>query len=185
MQPDAPSVMERYAQATRTSDLTVGKSHQGHKDADVLLAAGYAARQGAYGQQALLINRMLVTGDYKQLPMALVIVRRWLMGAMHHRPRVLPMLKSKDVDDVAKVTLKWWLKGVCPHCDGRGHELVYPGAQVTSTRECKPCEGQGRTTLDRIAGQHWEPARWVAARLDLLMDQIEQDMKHALARREA
>lgn len=105
------------------------------------------------------------------------------MGAMYHK-RELPRLNSKHIDQVVAVTLRWWLKGVCPHCDGRKFELVHEGAQVTSTHACKPCEGQGRTTLDRIAGEHWEAARWLAGRLDMLMDRVEQDMKAALARNE-
>lgn len=174
-----PSVLEKYARATRTSDLTMGKSHQGFKDADVLLAAGYAGRRG--GREALLINRMLVTGDYKQLGLAIVVSKRWLMGAMHHR-RALPKMNSTEVNDVANVTLRWWLSGVCPHCEGRGKELVYPGAQVTSTHDCKRCDGIGRAPLERVARPHVEAARFLADMLDRLMDQVSQDMAQALRR---
>jgi hypothetical protein len=176
-------VLERYAAATQTSDLTMPRVGHGVRDADVLLAAGYAARKSPHGFEALMINRMLVTGDYKQLPMVSVVAKRWLIGAMYHR-RELPKLNSKHTGEVVTVTLRWWLKGVCPHCDGRGKDLVYPGAQVTSAKDCKPCEGQGRATLDRVAGEHWQAARWLAGRLDRLMDQVEIDMRCALARKE-
>ena len=173
--------MERYASATRTADLTV---REGHCDADILLAAGYAARQDEKGRQALMLNRMLVTGDYAGLPAMAEYAYRWCKSeAFRPRSELPKAITRRDLLAVCHVTLKWWLRKVCPHCEGRKFELVYAGAQVTSTRPCKPCEGQGRTPLDNLAGTHWREARWLASEFDRLIDKIEQDMRYALARR--
>ena len=40
-------------------------------------------------------------------------------------------------------------------------------------------------SLDRLAGEHWQAARWLAAELDRLLDKIEHDMKAALKRQGA
>lgn len=179
--------MERYAKATRASDLTPSRLalDEGLRDADVLLAAGYAARQDEKGRQALMLNRMLVTGDYKQLDVMVEYAYRWCRSeAFRPRSELRKNVARKDLLQVCVVTLKWWLRKVCPHCEGRKFELAYPGAQVTSTRPCKPCQGQGRTPLDVLAGPHWREARWLANEFDRLMDKVEADMKVALARKE-
>jgi hypothetical protein len=181
------SLLERYAQATRSSDLRPSRLalDEGRRDADFLLAAGYAARADEKGRQALMLYRMLVTGDTARLPVMAHYAYKWVRSESCRRGgEVDKRISHKDLMQVCNVTLRWWLRKVCPHCDGRGVELVYPGAQVTSARACKPCSGEGRTPLDVLAGQHWQPARWLASEFDRLMDRIEQDMKTALSRGE-
>jgi hypothetical protein len=182
-----PSLLERYASATRANDLRPSRLwlDEGLRDADILLAAGYASRQDEKGRQALMLNRMLVTGDYNRLPVMAEYAYRWVKSESFKRGSELPRnITRRDLLQVCLVTLRWWLRKVCPHCNGRKFELVYPGAQVTSTKECKPCEGQGRTPLDNLAGDHWREARWLANEFDRLMDKVEQDMRYALSRKE-
>jgi hypothetical protein len=158
---------------------------EGLRDADILLAAGYAARQDDKGRQALMLNRMLVTGDYGHLYAMVEYAYRWCKSeAFKPGSDLRKNVNRRDLLQVCNVTLRWWLRRVCPHCQGRKFELVFPGSQVTSTRECKPCEGQGRTPLDNLAGDHWREARWLANEFDRLMDKVEQDMRYALSRKE-
>ena len=182
--PTKPSVLERYAGATQTSDLTVSKIHEGLCDADILLAAAYAAHSDSIGLQALKINRMLVTGDYSGLKDSVDHAYGWVRSAQMGRKAVLPHATSKATYEVVNVTMRWWLRGVCPACDGRRLSLVYPGAQVTSAKDCKVCDGAGKVSLDKLAGPHWAAARWLAAELDRLLEKIERDMQAALTRRE-
>jgi hypothetical protein len=185
---EAPSLMERYARATRTSDLLLRETRVG--DADVLLAAGYAARNNERGRQALMLNRMLFTGDYNRLDVMVEYSYRWLKSEIvRARRNGLPMVNRKDGLDVCAVTLRWWLQKVCPACEGRRLELVYPGAQVTSTRACGTCDGHGRIDLDALVrrsgyAKHLESARWLASEFDTCIDMIERDMRAALARGE-
>lgn len=181
-----PSIMERYASATRSTDLTLAKlENGGFRDADLLMAAGYAARQDERSRQALMLNRMLVTGDYARLPVMAEYAYRWVKHEAFRPGGTLDKrINRRECIEVCTVTLKWWLRKVCPHCDGRGVELIYPGAQVTSARPCKPCEGQGRTPLDNLAGKHWQAARWLASEFDILIDKVERDMRAALSRRQ-
>ena len=53
---ETPSVMERYAAATQTADLTLRK---GRCDADMLLAAGYAAHHDETGMAVEQRDRVL------------------------------------------------------------------------------------------------------------------------------
>jgi hypothetical protein len=58
---DRPKLDETYARATRSSDLTPSAEHR--TDADILLAAGYAAQKNRHGMVALMAYRMKITGD--------------------------------------------------------------------------------------------------------------------------
>lgn len=176
-----PSVLEKYAAATQTSDLTL---REGRCDADMLLAAGYAAHHDEVGRQALMINRMLVTGDYSRMDVAVEYAYRWVRSAQMGRKAALPHSDRKTTMNVVNVTMRWWLRGVCPACDGRRMSLIFPGAQVTSAKLCHVCDGAGKVSLDKLAGEHWQAARWLAAELDRLLDKIEHDMKAALKRQE-
>lgn len=187
MSDDKATLLERYAQATRSSDLRPSRLSldEGRRDADFLLAAGYAARADEKGRQALMLYRMLVTGDTANLPVMAEYAYRWVRSESCRRGGDIDRrITRRDLLQTCNVTLRWWLRKVCPHCQGRKVELVYPGAQVTSARPCKPCGGEGRTPLDNLAGPHWQAARWLASEFDRLMDRIEQDMKTALSRGE-
>lgn len=174
-----PSTMESYARAVKSSDLSVRS--RGFGDADVLLAAGYAARNDDRGRQALMLNRMLYTGDHGRLLVMVEYCARWVKGQMYRKGAdKLPRMDHGTVKDVCALVLTYWLTGQCPHCKGRGHRLIFKGAQVTEAGPCPHCGGTGRTDLDRLAGEHWRAARWLASELDLLIEKIEIDMRKAL-----
>lgn len=177
------TTMERYANALKSSDLSV--SSRGFGDADILLAAGYASRQDDRGRQALMLNRMLYSGDHGRLLVMVEYCARWVKGQMYRPgPDRLPKMDHATVKDVCALVLSHWLTGQCPHCKGRGHRLIFKGAQVTEAGPCPHCDGTGRTDLDRLAGEHWKAARWLASELDRLIEKVERDMRSALSRRE-
>lgn len=52
-------------------------------------------------------------------------------------------LTDRNVRRVAEGSLLMHLHPTCPHCRGRGYELV-PGAPTVSERVCQPCGGNGQ-----------------------------------------
>ena len=141
-------------------------------------------KDGFYVTDLIGMGVNQVTGDYSRLNVAVEYAYRWVRSAQMGRKAKLPHATSKDTYAVVEVTMRWWLRGVCPACDGRRLSLVFPGAQVTSARVCHVCDGRGKVSLDQLAGPHWQAARWLAAELDRLLDKIEVDMKAALKRQE-
>lgn len=174
---ERPTVAERYDLATDTTDLTL---RGGRCDADLLLAAGYAAAGNVRGQQALALYRMKATGDRAGLTALLDTSTGWLVGRSRRGGRA--DLTSKQAQAVAGTVLLWWLEGVCPHCEGRRYELV-PGTQITSDNLCHVCAGKGKEPVEhRMRRELQEPAIWLASEFEALMSYILADMGARLKR---
>ena len=182
---DRPTVLERYSTALLSSDLSVSTERTG--DADLLIAAGIAAQADERTRQSIMLYRMVHSGHATQEQQLVMIhyAYRWVKSQMFRPGRDrLPKMDHAEVMDACAVVLIWWLSKRCPHCKGRRFELASPGAQVTSQRICKHCDGTGNVSLDRLAGDHGPAARWLANEFDLAIDRARGAMVAALYRRD-
>lgn len=176
MTTDTPTVGDRYARATSSSDLTL---HAGRCDADKLLAAGYAARRDTRGLMALHVYRMRVTGDRAGLPPAIDTAIGWIVGR-GVRAGGRNKVSRLDAREVAERTLHWWLQDVCSACEGVKYERV-PGTPKLSAKLCIVCQGVGRHPLTSIVKpKHLEHSRWLASELDALCGYVMADMARLL-----
>lgn len=172
---DRPTVGERYDLATDANDLTL---RAGRCDADILLAAGYAAAGNVRGTQALSLYRMKATGDRAGLTLLMTTSAGWLMRRSRRGGRA--DLTQRQAEAVAGTVLLWWLEGVCSHCEGRRYELV-PGTQIVSDNLCKVCDGAGKEPVHhRMRKELHEPARWLAGEFESLMSYVLSDMASRL-----
>lgn len=172
---DRPNVGELYDRSTGTSDLTL---RPGKCDADVLMAAGYAAQGSRRAQVALSLYRMRATGDRHGLADVLHQSADWLLD--WKPPPGIKRLRKSEAADVAKRVVKWWMAGVCNHCQGRQYELI-PGTRVCSDDVCPACHGRGREPVEQwVLRQQQEPARWLASEYDQLVSSILSNMARRL-----
>lgn len=174
----ASTVGERYDLATDAHDLTL---RPGRCDADVLLAAGYAAAGNARGAQALALYRIRATGSRNGLAQIVDVAAGWMVD---RRPQPgEKTLRLGAARDVSARVLLWWIDGVCPHCQGRRYELV-PGTQMVSDNLCWACDGAGRLPVeDRVRREHQTAARWLAAEFDRMLAYVMADMARRLSPR--
>ena len=171
---DRPTVGERYEHAADTSDLTL---RPGRCDADLLLAAGYAAQGNVKGTQALTLYRMRATGSVDGLSPLVSAATGWLLD---HRTPGERQLRIQDAQHIASTVVHWWLAGACTHCEGRRYELV-PGTQIISDDLCRVCDGRGKEPVEhRLRREHQEHGRWLAAEFERLQSYILSDMAQRL-----
>lgn len=173
---DRPSLGERYETAADTSDLTLHFDRR--SDADILLAAGYAAAGNVRGTQALMLYRMRATGDRSGVRELARVSSGWLMG---WRPPVgVKPLRRAQCQEIAAAVIHWWFEDSCSHCHGRRYELV-PGTNVVSDNLCHVCNGAGKEPVDhRLRREHQEAGRWLANQFEDLMSYILADMAKRL-----
>jgi hypothetical protein len=105
--------------------------------AEYLIALGWV---GIHHRTASAIYRMVHSMDGRRYADTLRMVemlvshlaarRRWDCKPHHHRK-------------IAKDALDFVLHPTCPHCEGRGYEVV-PGSGRLSDRVCHSCGGAGR-----------------------------------------
>lgn len=173
------SVEERYDVATETSDLSL---MPGRCDADVLLAAGYAASRNTRGAQALALYRMRATGSRAGMARAIDWAAGWLLDRRLPWPNRKPV-RVNEAREIATAVLQWWLDDVCRQCQGRRYELV-PGTQVVSDNICHACAGTGRSPVqDRVRREHQDCAQWLAGECERAMAFVLSDMARRLSQR--
>jgi hypothetical protein len=148
---DRPKLDETYARATRSSDLSASSEHR--TDADILLAAGYAAQKNRNGMVALMAYRMKVTGD-RASKVEIVEALIDHMGYEVKRRRTLPMINRPNARMVVQTVINWWSSDNCEVCTGRlmerhtsrrsGARHVKEPANVTSRRSATDSSGTPR-----------------------------------------
>lgn len=180
---------ERYARSTTTRNL--GLVVDGRCDADVLIAAGWAAKDPRRSA-ALALYRMAVTGDMNGLQPIAETMDGWLNGKLQRKAgkggatlRPVPKLQRREM--VVHV-LRWWLKPTCGYCEGRGFELVgddeAEGARALSARACKACHGTGKRPVEREVPPHLrEAAKLLADQLGSLVLMVTGEMARLLNER--
>lgn len=176
---DSPTIQERYTRITGTSDLTV---HGGKRcDADILLAAGFAAARDARGALALDAYRLSAQADMQSLARLLPAMDDMLNRYLSRGGR-RPMAKAARRALVLAI-LQWWAHPVCSYCEGRGFDLL-EGAPQLGTSTCHACAGTGVTPLGRIVPAQLEGlAAWLAAELERMTSFIQTEMGRRLSNR--
>lgn len=139
------SWQERIASAQGSSDLSEGQDGE-VADVDLVRACGLVSATLPLG---VALWRLKHGDDIRELRMALEGLER------------LARLAKREIsrERIAAV-LRHWIDDACPHCDGRGYEVV-PGAPSLSDRPCGHCGGKGRVELPAS-----EPAsEWLLAEI--------------------
>ena len=173
---DRVTVVDRYQFATGSSDLTMRST--GVSDADVLLAAGFAAANDKRGEFGLLMHRMRGSGDRRGFESACAQAERWLVGrGVRQREKIA----KRDARHIAELVVNWWLHDVCVSCQGR-RWLGVPGTMRLSATECHACHGSGRRPLETIIPRHHAgQARWLSAEFDSIAAYVVGQMARRIA----
>ena len=143
---EKPTISERYIGATNSRDLSLDFNKR--TDADVLLAAGYAAAGNAAASLALRVCRMKPTGDKTPFRELADIAGAWLLGRSRHKGR--RKLAPIQARDLATRTLFYWLNPACPPCGGLGHPLMPNSPVINFGHDCPVCHGTGKYPIHRI-----------------------------------
>lgn len=172
-----PRLDERYASATRSADLGLSPEHR--TDADVLLAAGYAAQKNRNGMVALMAYRMKITGDRASKGEITDLLMERLLHqdarARHGRKN----LNRPNARFVVETVLGWWATDNCVVCTGRKMQPI-PGTPHLSANWCEACAGGGKRPIPDV-GERFNPhAAWLAAELDHMLTFIVGDMAKKL-----
>lgn len=179
---DRPDIAERYATATNSDDLT--PDLRGRTDADVLLAAGIAARKDPRRQLAMAAFRMSVRGDMAGLMEVVDAADGWLVGRLSRggrRPLPRATRRQLVVD-----TLQWWISPICGYCGGTGKlTALVEGSDESAGRlsgqACSCCRGTGRKPLAReVPPALQKHAEWMVSELDKLVAWVQADMKRVV-----
>lgn len=163
---------------------TLGESYStavgcGRTDADVLLAAGYAATHNATGVLALAIWRMKTTKTREGFEDVARRAAGWLQG--QGRRHKLPALRREEALEVARIALQWWLDDTCPACEGRRHPTVKGTKQLDYGHDCKTCHGTGKIPVERIiATDRRAHARYLDNEFSAMAGGIFRDMAAVL-----
>lgn len=174
---DQISIAERYSKVTATSNLCV--KLDARCDADILLAAGFAAARDKRGAIALDVYRLGARGDLQGLPNVLEEVENLLNGHLHRKGN-RPMPKAARRALVMSV-LEWWAHPACSYCEGRGFELI-DGTPNLSAKECSGCHGTGLTPIARVVpGPMKRYAEWIACELERMASSIHAEMSKLLS----
>jgi hypothetical protein len=172
---DRPKLDETYARATRSSDLTPSAEHR--TDADILLAAGYAAQKNRHGMVALMAYRMKITGDRASKGEIVEL----LVDMIAHKVsrRKLPSINRDRSRVVVQTVVAWWANDNCETCTGRLMEPI-PGTPHLSANYCKACAGGGKRPIPDQGARFNQHAEWLAAELDHMLTFIVGDMARML-----
>lgn len=148
-------ILERYAQAVNSGDLTV-EERTTFSDTDVLGAAGLAGRWNPLG---IALTRLFADGKPEQALAELSEMAFKRSRTLHVR------LSRLQAGDVAKAVLGWYRHGVCQPCGGTGFQRVKDTPSLGD--ECPHCLGTGRLPFDRqFAEEHLTLARWLSGEID-------------------
>lgn len=174
---ERPIVSERYASATGSVDLTPRST-----DADLLLAAGYAAAHDTAGALALSLYRMRETGDHRGFDALVQHATNRIVGRMHRPGRErLPKMSREAAREVSGLVLLWWLRPTCPQCQGRRHPTIKHSARLNYSHACTGCRGTGEIPVTKLVqpGQH-EHAVWLVEDLNAMAGRVFADMARML-----
>lgn len=175
---EKPSIGERYERATNSRDLSVDA--QRRTDADVLLAAAYAASGNAAASLALRFYRMRATGDKTPFRELADIAGVWLLGRSRRKGR--RDLNEIQAKDLATRTLFYWLDPVCKPCNGLGHPLMPNSPVINFGHDCPVCHGTGQYPVHRIVPPGTaDEARWLIDEMDRMTGIVFNDMARLLA----
>ncbi len=175
---DKPSIGERYERAANSRDLSVRPECR--TDADVLLAAAYAASGNAAASLALRFYRMRATGDKTPFRELADIAGAWLLGRSMRRGR--RKLRGIEARDLATRTLFYWLNPACPVCNGLGHPLMKNAPVLNYGHDCPTCHGTGQYPVHRVVPPGTsDEARWLIDEMDRMCGIVFNDMGRLLA----
>lgn len=168
-------VREQYARATQARDLTL--EPEALSDADVLLAAGYAAQGDAGRAVALTIHRALVTGS----PASMHEAVDWCADWIQHRSR--KGYGRAERRDLARRVLGWVRDHRCPQCHGTG-VIAVEGTGGRLANVCTHCRGSGVVLLrECLPHKHVVIAEQLADELARLTGVVISDMARRLTLR--
>lgn len=172
------TVAERYATATRSSDLSPPTTRR-LTDAEVLLAAGIAASGDARKSLALRIYRLGVTGDTTNLWSIVEEADGWLHRHLDKRGRH-QMPKAARRALVVRV-LQVFMDPRCDYCYGNGKVAEEEdGRKVHSA--CPACGGTGLKPLAReVPRVHRQAAEWLLQQIHQQAAIIHAEMARLLA----
>lgn len=173
---ERPRLDESYARATRATDLSASTEHR--TDADVLLAAGYAAQGNRNGRVALMAYRMKISGDRSQK--AEIVEALMDMVAKKVARRTLPSVNRARSRVIVETVIGWWANDNCEVCTGRKMEPI-PGTPHLSANWCSACNGLGTRAIPDQGPRFNPHARWLAAELDMMLAVIVGQMAKRLA----
>lgn len=172
------TVAERYARATRSSDLGQSAEHQ--TDADVLIAAGIAASGNQRKILALAIYRLGVTGDMSGIHPIVEACDGWMAGHLSrkgNRPMPRAARRALIVD-----VLGWYMHPRCDYCGGTG-VIAEEGTAGRMTSACTGCHGSGMKPLERqVPRAHVQPAQWLADQIQQYAAVIHSEMARLLGK---
>lgn len=177
---ERPKVSERYASATDSTNMAVVAKRC---DADMMLAAGYAAAGNLKGALALELWRMRASGDMRGFARVAETCADWIIARVH-RPgkQRLPKVRRIEAVDLSRIVLNWWLSAACKACEGRQHPLIPGSTRLDYSRECAECNGTGFALVDRVVpGKYRLHARFLADEIQALEGMIFSDMARLLA----
>lgn len=179
--PDRPTLQERYSAATQSRDLTLPLDGSTRTDADILLAAGYAAAGNTRASMALDFYRLKATGDLADFRRLADLAGTWLrVRSLRGGRRKMSMIQARDL---ATRVLFWWRSPACTPCAGRGHPLMPNSPVINPAHDCTVCHGTGMYPIHRIVPPGTaDEARWLADKVDELCGIVFQDMARQLAR---
>jgi hypothetical protein len=177
---DKPSIEERYVAATNSRDLSL--KPQARTDADILLAAGYAAAGNGRASLALAFYRLKATGDLAEFRALSNIAGAWLHGRSMRRGR--KKMRMIEACDLASRVLFWWIGPSCTPCEGRWHPLMPNSPVINPGHDCPVCRGTGQYPIHRIVPPGTaDEARWLVDEIDQHCGIIFSDMGRLLAAR--
>jgi len=175
---------ERYAIASTSGNLSPSATRR--TDADILLAAAYAALRGKNADErehkmlALAIYRMGATGDLRDLWSIVERCDSWMAGWLSRGGRrQLPAdVRRGIVVDV----LRWWTDPLCHYCGGTGRTVIEGTAGILGS-PCSACQGTKKRPLAREVPRVYAPhAQWLADELGRYAAIVTGDMAKLLAR---
>lgn len=148
-------ILERYAQAVNSDDLTVDERTV-MSDTDVLGAAGLAARHNELG---IALTRLFADGR----PQDVLAV---LTDMAFKRSRTLRMRFARvEAVEMSQAVLGWHRFGTCQPCAGTGYQTI-PGTPMQGDG-CSHCHTTGKIPFDpQFPGEWRELARWLSAEID-------------------
>lgn len=135
---DKPDTLERLATAMGSRDLSM---RRGTGDIDYIIALGSVALSINSAASAMIhLHLAHNPAAYKEAERAALAIARHLNLKRRWKLRV------KDLIRVTGTALKYYICPVCPHCYGRGLEVV-PNTPVLSMKACRPCHGTGKRPM--------------------------------------
>lgn len=124
-------IIERYAGAVNTSDL---RDDERHHQTDILAAVALSSKLGS------LLHRAKNANDqYSIIP----LLELWRAAC---KRRAKEDKWKKVAEEVADISLWYWLDDLCQVCKGRGHPVIIDTPTLEAAT-CQDCHGTGRKKL--------------------------------------